>query len=465
MKTFIHSDFLLETEASKNLFHNYAEKLPIIDYHNHLSPKLIAENANFETITAIWLAGDHYKWRAMRALGIDETLITGDASDRDKFMAFAKSVPYMIRNPLFHWTQLELSRYFEIDELLTEKNALEIYNRTNELLNSSDFSTQSLLKKMNVESLCTTEDPLDQLQFHQQIKQSNTALKVSTAFRPDKFILIDRAEFNTHVDSLSAVANISISGFDDLCEALQKRMNFFHENGCRLSDHGLEFIPFINATNVELKEIFDKRRAGADLTLVEIQKFQTALLLFLGKAYHNLGWVQQFHLGAMRNNNTRMFAKMGADTGWDSIGSYPISKNLSLFLDALDKDNNLAKTILYNLNPSDNEVMATMIGNFNDGSSRGKIQWGSGWWFLDQLDGMTDQMNVLSNMGLISCFIGMLTDSRSFLSFPRHEYFRRLVCNLFGNDIERGLLPNDINYIGGIVQDICYNNAKSYFNF
>lgn len=465
MRPYIHSDFLLETEASKNLFHNYADRLPIIDYHNHLSPKLIAENVNFESITDIWLSGDHYKWRAMRALGIDEALITGNASAKEKFMAYAKSVPYMVRNPLFHWTHLELSRYFGIDELLSEKNALEIFNRTNEFLNSSDFSTQSLLEKMNVESLCTTEDPLDQLQFHRQIKQSNTPLNVSTAFRPDKFIRIDRAEFNTHVDSLSAVANISISGFGDLCEALQKRMNFFHENGCRLSDHGLEFIPFITATNVELQEIFDKRRTGAELTIVEIQKFQTALLLFLGKAYHNLGWVQQFHLGAMRNNNTRMFSKTGADSGWDSIGSYPISINLSLFLDALDQENNLAKTILYNLNPSDNEIMATMIGNFNDGSVKGKIQWGSGWWFLDQIDGMTDQMNVLSNMGLISCFIGMLTDSRSFLSFPRHEYFRRLVCNLFGNDIDRGLLPNDMDFIGGIIQDICYNNAKTYFDF
>jgi glucuronate isomerase len=465
MKSFIHQNFLLDTKAAQELYHSYAATLPIIDYHNHLPPKLIAENTKFSTITDLWISGDHYKWRAMRALGVNEEYITGNASDKEKFIKFAETTPYMIRNPLYHWTHLELNRYFGIEELLSKENAVNVYEKTTAAVQTSKFSTQSLLERMNVEVLCTTEDPTDTLEHHIALGGSNFETKVSTAFRPDKSLFIDGENYNSYIDQLAQVSSIEILTYTDLCEALQKRMDFFHDKGCRLSDHGLEYIPYEITTEKEIKRIFENKRKGQPPTKKEKEQFQTALLIFLGKAYHKLGWVQQFHLGAMRNNNTRMFTKLGPDTGWDSIGNYPIAFGLSRYLDALDLNNQLTKTILYNLNPSDNEIMATMIGNFNDGSTKGKIQWGSGWWFLDQLDGMTDQINILSNMGIISCFIGMLTDSRSFLSFPRHEYFRRLVCNLFGNDIEKGVLPQDMKWIGGIVQDICYQNAKSYFNY
>src|SRR6056300_1379812 len=465
MKPFIHQNFLLETKKAQELYHDYASTLPIIDYHNHLPPKLIAENTKFNTITDLWISGDHYKWRAMRTLGVSEEYITGKATDKEKCIKFAEATPYMIRNPLYHWTHLELNRYFGIEELLSKENAVNVYEKTTAAVQTSEFSTQSLLERMNVEVLCTTEDPTDTLEHHVNLSTSSFKTKVSTAFRPDKSLFIDGENYNSYIDQLAQVSSIEILTYTDLCEALQKRMDFFHEKGCRLSDHGLEYIPYEIASEKEVKRIFENKRKGQSPTKKETEQFQTALLIFLGKAYHKLGWVQQFHLGAMRNNNTRMFNKLGPDTGWDSIGNYPISFGLSRYLDALDLENQLAKTILYNLNPSDNEIMATMIGNFNDGSSKGKIQWGSGWWFLDQLDGITDQINILSNMGMISCFIGMLTDSRSFLSFPRHEYFRRLVCNLFGNDMQKGLLPKDMNLIGGIVQDICYRNAKSYFNY
>ena len=465
MNKFINDNFLLQTNESQELYHDYAQSLPIIDYHNHLSPKLIAQNFIFENISQIWLAGDHYKWRAMRALGVGEEYITGDATDKEKFIKFAESTPSMIRNPLYHWTHLELSRYFGINELLSEKNAVNVYEKTSALLQTKEFSTQALLNKMNVEVVCTTEDPIDTLEYHISLQKTDFNVKMSTAFRPDKSFFIGGDHYNLYLGQLSQAADIDIVSYSDLCSALQNRMDFFHANGCRLSDHGLEYIPYEVSSHQEIERIFKSKRSGGTVSKKEEQQFQTALLVFLGKAYHRLGWVQQFHLGAMRNNNTRMFNSLGPDTGWDSIGSYPIAHGLSRYLDALDSTNQLAKTILYNLNPADNEIMATMIGNFNDGSSKGKIQWGSGWWFLDQLDGMTDQINILSNMGMISCFIGMLTDSRSFLSFPRHEYFRRLVCNLFGNDIKNGLLPNDMKLIGGIVQDICYQNAKSYFNY
>lgn len=465
MNHFVHQNFLLDSNEAKELYHNYAQNLPIIDYHNHLPPKLVANNHIFENISQIWIAGDHYKWRAMRTLGVSEKYITGSASDKEKFLKFAEATPYMIRNPLYHWTHLELSRYFGINELLSKENAVNVYEKTSSLVNSKDYSTQSLLEKMNVEVICTTEDPIDTLAHHIALKKTDFTIQMNTAFRPDKSLFIGGDTYNTYIDQLCEAADIDIRNYSDLCTALQKRMDFFHSFGCRLSDHGLEYIPFEPATDAEIDRIFTTKRGGGTISLKEEQQFQTALLLFLGKSYHNLGWIQQFHLGAMRNNNTRMFNSLGPDTGWDSIGSYPIAHGLSRFLDALDLSDQLTKTILYNLNPADNELMATMTGNFNDGSSKGKVQWGSGWWFLDQLDGMTDQINILSNMGIISCFIGMLTDSRSFLSFPRHEYFRRLVCNLFGNDIQKGLLPNDMNLIGGIVQDICYLNAKSYFNY
>jgi|TARA_A200000159_G_C7337101_1_gene345556 glucuronate isomerase len=463
--SFINTDFLLKNDQAKVLYHDYAAQLPIIDYHNHLSPKQIGDNFTFPNITQLWLDGDHYKWRALRTLGVEEKYITGHASDREKFLKFAEATPYMVRNPLYHWTHLELSRYFDINELLSANNAVNVYEETAALLQTEAFTTQALLHKMNVETLCTTEDPIDTLEHHIKLKKSAFKTKVSTAFRPDQSLFIRSEKYNSYLDQLGEAADHEIVNYTDLCKALRKRMEFFHNQGCRLSDHGLEYLPYLEATESDINRIFKNRRHGEMITKDEEAQFQTALLLFLGKSYHTLGWVQQFHLGAMRNNNTRMYHKLGPDTGWDSIGSYPQAHGLSRFLDALDQTNQLTKTILYNLNPADNEIMATMIGNFNDGSSRGKVQWGSGWWFLDQLEGMTDQINTLSNMGMISCFIGMLTDSRSFLSFPRHEYFRRLICNLFGEDMKKGQIPNDLEFIGGIIQEICYRNAKSYFNF
>lgn len=462
---FIHDNFLLENKYAEELYHNYSKNQPIIDYHNHLSPKLIAENNQFKNITDVWINGDHYKWRAMRTLGVNEKFITGDATDKDKFIQWAKTVPHTMRNPLYHWTHLELARYFDIYELLNEKSAEAIYEETSQKLNTTDFSCQNLLKKANTEVVCTTEDPIDDLAYHQKLAKSNFSVKVSTAFRPDKAILITSESYNNYIDSLSKASDIEINTYSDLCNALSKRIMYFNQNGCQLSDHGLDQILFENYTENEINTIFEKRRKNQPISPIEDAKFQTAILLFLCENYHQNGWVQQFHLGALRNNNTRMHRVLGPDTGWDSIGDFSQAKNLSALLNALDSKEKLTKTILYNLNPADNEVMATMIGNFNDGSIKGKVQFGSSWWFLDQKDGMTKQMNALSNMGLISCFIGMLTDSRSFLSFPRHEYFRRVLCNLLGDEIKRGELPNDMEWIGKMVTDISYNNAKNYFNF
>lgn len=463
--TFIHDNFLLENKYAEELYHNYSKNQPIIDYHNHLPPQQIADDTVFGNITKVWIHGDHYKWRAMRTLGVNEKFITGDASDKDKFLNWAKTVPYTMRNPLYHWTHLELARYFDIYDLLNEKSAEKIYAETGEKLSSKDYSTQNLLKKVNAELVCTTEDPIDTLEHHQKLAKSDFSVKVSTAFRPDKAILIGNNGYNEYINSLAKAADMDINTYADLCTALRKRIAFFHENGCRLCDHGLDQIYFEPFTESEVASIFTKKREGKELSNEEALKFQSAILLFLAETYHEFGWVQQFHLGALRNNNARMHRILGPDTGWDSIGDYPQAQKLSAFLNALDSKDKLTKTILYNLNPADNEVMATMIGNFNDGSVRGKVQFGSGWWFLDQKDGMTKQMNALSNMGLISCFIGMLTDSRSFLSFPRHEYFRRVLCNLLGDEIKRGELPADMEWIGKMVADISYHNAKQYFNF
>lgn len=462
---FIHENFLLENKYAEELYHNYSKNQPIIDYHNHLSPKLIAEDYQFKNITDVWINGDHYKWRAMRTLGINEKYITGEASDKDKFIQWAKTVPYTMRNPLYHWTHLELARYFDIYDLLNEKSAEVIYEETTQKLSTNAFSCRNLLKKVNAEVVCTTEDPTDDLAYHQQLAQSDFSIKVSTAFRPDKAILIVSETYNNYIDQLSKVVDFEINTYPDLCNALSKRIAYFNENGCQLSDHGLDQIQFENFTESEINSIFEKRRKNQPISPLEEAKFQTAILLFLCENYHQYGWVQQFHLGALRNNNARMHQILGPDTGWDSIGDFSQARNLSALLNALDAKDKLSKTILYNLNPADNEVMATMIGNFNDGSVKGKVQFGSGWWFLDQKDGMTKQMNALSNMGLISCFIGMLTDSRSFLSFPRHEYFRRVLCNLLGDEIKRGELPGDMEWIGKMVADISYNNAKNYFNF
>jgi glucuronate isomerase len=462
---FIHDNFLLENKYAEELYHNYSKNQPIIDYHNHLSPQLIAEDKIFENITQVWINGDHYKWRAMRTLGINEKFITGDGTDKEKFMQWAKTVPYTMRNPLYHWTHLELARYFDITELLNEKSAERIYDDASAKINSAQYSTRNLLKKVNAEFVCTTEDPIDTLEFHQQLAKNPFETKVSTAFRPDKAILILNEGYNDYINTLGEKAGVSIDSYADLCEALRNRIDYFDQNGCKLCDHGLEHVYFESYTESEVNAIFKKKRSNANLTHEEALKFQSAILLFLFETYHEFGWVQQLHLGALRNNNARMHRILGPDTGWDSIGDYPQAQKLSAFLNALDSKDKLAKTIIYNLNPADNEVMATMIGNFNDGSVKGKVQFGSGWWFLDQKDGMTKQLNALSNMGLISCFIGMLTDSRSFLSFPRHEYFRRLLCNLLGDEIQRGELPNDMEWIGKLVADISYHNAKEYFTF
>ncbi|WP_167964485.1 glucuronate isomerase [Saonia flava] len=462
---FISDNFLLHNSFAEELYHTYAANQPIIDYHCHLSPKQMAENHIFENLTQIWIYGDHYKWRAMRTLGINENYITGKASDIEKFEAWAKTVPYTLRNPLYHWTHLELKRYFDIDTMLTSRTAFEIYSEASEKLNSIEFSCQNLIKNMNVEVVCTTENPTDSLEYHQNITKNGFGVKVSTSFRPDKAILIANEGYNAYISELEKVTQIQITTYKSLCDALENRINYFHENGCRLSDHGLNYIPFVEASDTELEVIFEKKMQGKDLTAKDDEKFQTALLVFLGEQYHNRGWVQQFHLGALRNNNSRLLERLGADTGFDSIGDFAQAVTLSKFLDALDKNNKLAKTILYNLNPADNELLASMIGNFNDGLVKGKMQFGSGWWFLDQKEGITKQLNALSNIGLLSCFVGMLTDSRSFLSYPRHEYFRRVLCNLLGEEMKNGELPDDMELVGKMVADICYNNAKEYFEF
>ena len=466
MKQFLDENFLLTNTSAQRLYYEYAKDMPIIDYHNHLPPIEVAEDKNFENITKVWLNGDHYKWRAMRTNGVEEEYITGDKTDWEKFRAWAATVPYTLRNPLYHWTHLELQRYFDIQDILNADTAKKIYDETSAKLQTKEFSVRGLLEKMNVKLICTTDDPTDNLEFHQQITNDGWKLKVLPAFRPDKAMNVDDAStFNNYLTGLEKSADVSISTYNDYLAALKKRHDFFVANNCSVSDHGLEEIYAEDYTATEIAGIFAKIRSGGTLTLVENRKFKSAMLVTFAEWDHEKGFVQQFHLGALRNNNSRMLNHLGPDTGWDSIGDFSQAKALSKFLNRLDRDNKLAKTIIYNLNPSDNELFATMIGNFNDGTAVGKIQWGSSWWFLDQKDGMTKQINALSNMGLLSRFIGMLTDSRSFLSFPRHEYFRRLLCNLFGEEIENGELPNDIDWIGKVIQDICFNNAKNYFNW
>ncbi len=464
MSFFINENFLLSNEISKELYYNYASNLPIIDYHCHLPPSEISKNKKFKDITELWIENDHYKWRALRTLGVNEEYITGKANSKDKFKKWASSIPYLIRNPLFHWTHLELARFFDFHEILNEKNAEKVYDKINSKLSTESFRVHGLLKKMNVEVICTTEDPIDNLNDHKEIRNSNLDIKVGTSFRPDKAVLIENKDFHKYIEKLGEVSSLKINSYSNFKDAIKSRIDFFHDNGCRISDHGLNYIPFEDYKESDIQKIFSRRLKGELLNSFEVRQFKTAILVYLSELYFENGWVQQFHLGAMRNNNSRMYNLMGADSGWDSIGVYPITKKLSQFLDKLDSKNKLAKTILYNSNPADNQVFASIIANFNDGLDKGKIQWGSGWWFLDQIDGIRDQVNTLSNIGLISCFVGMLTDSRSFLSFPRHEYFRRILCDLFGNDIKNGLLPNDIKWSGKIISDICYYNAKNYFN-
>ncbi|MCB9082048.1 MAG: glucuronate isomerase [Lewinellaceae bacterium] len=463
IKPFLNENFLLENNIAERLFHEYARDLPIIDYHCHLPPQEIAADHQFANLTQIWLQGDHYKWRAMRTLGVNEQFITGTADDYTKFEHWAATVPYTLRNPLFHWTHLELQRYFGITDLLKPDSAQRIYQTASEKLQTPEYSVQNLLRKMRVEVVCTTDDPTDSLEYHQQL--TGLDIKIRPAFRPDKAILIEQDSFPGYLEKLGAVTGIEINSFANLWEALRQRADFFHQQGCRLSDHGLEQVRAVPFTDEQANAVLQKHLRGLALTAEEIAVYHSAMLFHLGQLYHEKGWVQQFHLGALRNNNTRMMQTLGPDTGFDSIGDFDQASSLARFLNRLDTQNTLAKTILYNLNPRDNEVMATMIGNFNDGSSKGKMQFGSAWWFLDQLDGMEKQLNALSNMGLLSCFIGMLTDSRSFMSFPRHEYFRRLLCNLFGREVHQGMLPNDPAWLGKIVQDICYFNARDYFSF
>lgn len=466
MKKFMDENFLLQTETAQKLYHEHAAKMPIFDYHCHVPPKEIAEDKQFENITQIWLYGDHYKWRAMRANGVNERFCTGDASDWEKFEKWAETVPNTLRNPLYHWTHLELKLFFGIDKLLNPSTAKEIWDECNAKLQTPEYSVRNIIRKANVHTICTTDDPVDSLEYHRQIKADNFEVAVLPAWRPDKAMAVENTSaFNRYADQLAEVSGISTGNFSDFMDALEKRHQFFHENGCRLSDHGLETIVAEEFTEEEIGKIFQKIRSGTDLGKMEIAKFKSCMLIEFGLMDHSRGWTQQFHLGALRNNNTRLFKALGPDTGFDSIGDFEIGRPLSRFLDKLDMENKLTKTILYNLNPRDNELFATMIGNFQDGSVPGKMQFGSGWWFLDQKDGMEKQINALSNMGLLSRFVGMLTDSRSFLSYSRHEYFRRTLCNLIGNDVENGEIPNDMELLGQMVENICFNNAKEYFNF
>jgi glucuronate isomerase len=466
MKPFLNEDFLLETKTAQQFYHEYAERMPIIDYHNHLPPDQIASDHLFQNLTQAWLYGDHYKWRAMRTNGVDESYSTGSQPDKEKFIKWAATVPYTLRNPLYHWTHLELQRYFEVHELLNRDTAEAIYAECSARLQTPDYSVRNLLRKMQVRVVCTTDDPVDSLEHHQKIKDDSFEIKVLPAFRPDKAMQVDDPPyFNDYVSKLEAASNKHIADYNSFLDALKSRHDFFATMGCSISDHGLEQLYAEAYSEAEIKTAFHRIRSGNSLTTEERLKFKSAMLYTFAIWDFEKGWVQQYHLGALRNNNTRRLAQLGADTGWDSIGDFSQGQALARFLDRLDKTNQLAKTILYNLNPRDNELMASMVGNFNDGSVACKIQFGSAWWFLDQKQGMIDQLNALSNMGLISRFIGMLTDSRSFLSFPRHEYFRRILCNLFGSEIERGELPADLPWTGKIIQDICYNNAAEYFGW
>jgi glucuronate isomerase len=466
MKPFIDENFLLNNQTAEILYHQFAKDMPIIDYHCHLPPDQIAEDKNFENLTQVWLYGDHYKWRAMRANGVSEEYITGNKSDWEKFEKWTETVPYTLRNPLYHWTHLELRRYFNIYDILSPATAKKIYDECTAKLQTPEYSVLNLLKKMKVAAVGTTDDPVDDLAYHRQIKAQGHDFKILPAFRPDKAMNADDlTALNAYIAKLEKVHGSAITTYSEYLAALKKRHDYFAENGCVLSDHGLEQLYAENYTKDEVAVIFKKIGAGEVLTKQEILQFKSAMLHEFAIWDHEKNWVQQYHIGALRDNNTRLLKNIGPDTGLDSIGDFPQGVALSKFMNRLDSTNQLAKTIIYNLNPADNELIAAMIGNFNDGTVAGKIQYGSAWWFLDQKDGMIRQLNALSNMGLLSRFIGMLTDSRSFLSFPRHEYFRRILCNLLGEDIENGELPNDIAWVGKIVQDICYNNANSYFNF
>lgn len=464
MKKFMDENFLLSNDTAINLYHNYAKEMPIIDYHCHLNPKEIFENKRFKNITEAWLYGDHYKWRAMRANGIDEKYITGDAEDYEKFMAWAKTMPMTIGNPLYHWTHLELQRYFGIYEILNEKTAPAIWEKANKLLSGEGFGARDLISKSNVKALCTTDDPIDSLEYHLKLKEDKGFdVKVLPTLRPDKGLQINKDTFIPWVEKLAKVSEKNIQSYDEFLEALEARVRFFNEVGCRISDHGLDSITYMEASKEEVCDIFARALKGESFSKNEESQFRTHTLLFLGKLYSELGWTMQLHMGALRNNNTKMFRKLGADTGFDSINDEELAYSLSRLLDSLEVENSLPKTILYTLNPKDNYILGTTIGNFQGTEIPGKIQFGAAWWFLDNKEGMIEQIKTLANIGLLSRFVGMLTDSRSFLSYPRHEYFRRILCNLLGEWVENGEVPEDMELLGSIVQGICYNNAKEYF--
>ena len=468
MKPFMDENFLLQTETAQKLYHEHAKKMPIIDYHCHLVPKMVADDYRFRSITEIWLGGDPYKWRAMRSNGVDERYCTGsDTTDWEKFEKWAETVPYTMRNPLYHWTHLELKTAFGIDKILKPSTAREIFDECNEKLAQPEYTARGFMRRYGVECVCTTDDPVDTLEHHKATRDSGFEIKMLPTWRPDKAMAVEvPADFRAYVEKLSEVSNITINTFDDMIDALRCRHKFFEEMGCRLSDHGIEEFYAEEYTDAEIRRIFDKVYGGKELSQEEILKFKSAMLVEFGEMDWETGWTQQFHYGAIRNNNTLMFKKLGPDTGFDSIGEFTTAKAMAKYLDRLNTSGKLTKTILYNLNPCANEVIATMLGNFQDGSIPGKIQFGSGWWFLDQKDGMEKQMNALSLLGLLSRFVGMLTDSRSFLSYPRHEYFRRTLCNLLGRDIENGEIPaSELDFVGKMVEDICYNNAKNFFKF
>ncbi len=465
MKKFMDENFLLKNKTAEKLYHDYAKDMPIFDYHCHLSPKQIAENKSFKNITEIWLGGDHYKWRAMRSNGVDESLITGNASDYEKFKAWAKTMPYCLGNPLYHWSHLELKRYFDIDTILNEDTADEIWEKTNELLQEKEFTAKELIKRFDVKALCTTDDAIDALEYHKKIREDKDfGVKVLPTLRPDKGINIQNAGFIEWINKLSEVSSVNISTYDNFMKAIEDRVNFFHQEGCRLSDHGIDKMFFEESTNEEVNKIFSKAMEGQKLTNVEINKYKTKTMVNLARMYSDLGWTMQLHIGALRNNNVRMFNKLGADTGYDSIGDENIADDLSNLLNKIDSTDQLPKTILYCVNSKDNDVLGTMIGNFQGNGIPGKIQYGTAWWFNDQKDGIEKQMISLANLGLFRRFVGMVTDSRSFLSYTRHEYFRRVLCNLLGTWVEEGEVPNDIELLGTMIKEICYLNATKYFD-
>ena len=465
--TFINDDFMLTNDYARELYHQSAENQPIIDYHCHLVPKMIADNYQFADLTEVWLGGDHYKWRAMRGNGVPEEFITGKADGYAKFEKWAETVPYTMRNPLYHWTHLELSRVFGVDKILKPETAREIYDECSAKLQTPEFRGQELMKKFKVEVVCTTDDPADSLEFHQQIKDNPFGVKVLPTWRPDKAMVVEKPQqYREYIQKLSDVSGVAINNYQDLLTALQKRQDFFYEMGCRISDHGLETFYAEDFTMEEVDQIFRNTLKGIQPTQEEVLKFKSAILLDFARMDHAKGWAQQFHIGAIRDNNTRMFNLLGPDTGYDAIHDVQCAAAGHKFFNTLALEDKLTKTILYNLNPKDNEVLATMAYTFNDGTCPGKMQLGSGWWFLDQEDGMRKQMNALSALGLLSRFVGMLTDSRSFLSYPRHEYFRRILCNLLGEDLKSGKLPvSEMDFLHQMVKGISYENAKNYFNF